>query len=137
MNISTKSWHYRFLNTFYSSPMPRSLCPYFWKLVWASIVVAVPTVMLVMCFTLVGHKTMEYSVWTTLNTVISFAVGTVIAACATAVSGSLVFGVAWLFGKAKEGVSKGVDKAKGTKANIAVEFVKAKKEKVCPHIDYV
>ena len=137
MNISTKSWHYRFLNTFYSSPMPRSLCPYFWKLVWASIVVGGATGATLMAFTLVGHKTMEYSVWTVLNTIISFAVGTVIVACTTALSGGLVFGSCWSFGKAKESVSKGVDKAKGTKANIAVEFVKAKKEKVCPHIDYV
>lgn len=137
MNISTKSWHYRFLNTFYSSPMPRSLCPYFWKLVWASIVVAVPTIMLLICLAVLGHKTMEYSVWTALNTIISFVVGTVIIACTAALSGGLVFGSCWLFGKAKESVSKGVDKAKGTKANIAVEFVKAKKEKVCPHIDYV
>ena len=46
VNFSKNSWHYRFYRAAYGSHPPQSLCPYFWAIVWAIIVLP---------FTFVGY----------------------------------------------------------------------------------
>jgi len=56
MNISKTSWHYRVLGHFdlLKSPIygPDSLCPYFWKVVFATTILPLMALLLVMFFAL-------------------------------------------------------------------------------------
>lgn len=38
MKISTRSWHYRFMMGLYQSQEPRTLCSYFWKLMFLLVI---------------------------------------------------------------------------------------------------
>ena len=46
MKLSKKSWHYK-LNMWYTEGVPRSLCPYFWRTVWYIVTLPITIVLFI------------------------------------------------------------------------------------------
>lgn len=151
ININTKSWHFRLIRNFDSKPKS-NLCGYFWqvvKYIILSVFIVSVGIILVSAFAffslyiigLIAGSTLAsvgifpasfIDVPNTFNwryVVLSIVIDAVIAA--------------FIYGKHKydeyryEKAEKSNGTEKSTKPNLLFEFVKAKKQKICPLINFV
>ena len=117
MEVSRDSWHYRYL-TFLHWTHPRTLCPYFWKVVWALVIAgAVPVLLLSLAGTLLW-----YHIWAPFYILGAFVVVVL-----------FWLGIAWL-AMYLEDVRPWQKITKSD--NLTVEFLRAKKNKLCPTLTF-
>lgn len=143
MNINKSSWHYRLLNALFNK-IPTSLCPYFWKTVWALVMVSGLTTLFISAIASVGLATLKaFGITSGLVLVTSPLIGAVLIAIMVAI----MVGVAILYDHVKSSVrqKKWQRDAKKReeianreyKESLIVSFLKAKKEKICPSLKFV
>lgn len=130
MKINTKSWHYRFLKSLDTS-IPKSLCPYFWKVVFTVALFAGSILLLTALFATMGVKIFEGIGFTLDNMVLYWSlaavVGTVTATSAIVLVVAVIFGFVW----AKENF-----KPPYKEEPLIITFVKNKKSKICPRLEF-
>jgi hypothetical protein len=147
VKINVDSWHYKMLaNRFMFLPpkdgynISRSLCGYFWQVVFRFFTgLAVPLILL---SPLVAIPTIELGLEpTTFLWLAMAAVGLVASAGgALMLAVALSLGTLALIGEALSRISNKIQKLGGdepTRPNLAVEYIKAKKNKVCPVLEFV
>ncbi|QBX32645.1 hypothetical protein Asfd1_19 [Aeromonas phage Asfd_1] len=131
MKINTKSWHYRFLKSI-DADIPTSLCPYFWKVVF-SLSVTSAIISLLVCFMwMIGDKIFtKYGILfdsAIIGAVISTLIGLIICIVIVAAIVAAILGSFWL----KENF-----KPPYKEEPLIVTFIKNKKSKFCPHLEFV
>ena len=130
MKINTKSWHYRFLNSL-DTNIPNSLCPYFWKVVFTVTLFAGSILLLMAFFAIIGAKIFEGIGFTLDNAVLYWslaaAAGTAFAISTIVLVVAVVFGFVW----AKENF-----KPPYKEEPLIITFVKNKKSKICPRLEF-
>lgn len=143
MNISKNSWHYRVCD-WYSWVPSNSLCLYFWQVVWACVLsfILIPFAIVFVGFMLLGvfpfiigstltgnfHQDIHLMSWYTI--LVSWSVGAgIFAVIGVAGLLKLLYDDKIIFKNRKE---KDVEK----EPNLVVEWVRAKKAKVCPVITF-
>lgn len=130
MKINTKSWHYRFLKSLDTS-IPNSLCPYFWKVVFTIAWITGSILLLTAFFTSIGARIFEGIGFALDNMVLYWSlaavVGTVTATSAIVLVVAVIFGFVW----AKENF-----KPPYKEEPLIITFVKNKKSKICPHLEF-
>ncbi|QMV28947.1 hypothetical protein AP1_0240 [Aeromonas phage AP1] len=143
MNINKSSWHYRLLNSLFDK-IPTSLCPYFWKTVWALVMASGLTTLFISAMASIGLSVLKvFGITSGLVLVTSPLIGAVLIAIFVAI----FVGVAILYDhvkssarikKWKRDAKKLEEKANGEyKESLIVSFLKAKKEKLCPSLKFV
>lgn len=130
MKINTKSWHYRFLKSLNTS-IPNSLCPYFWKVVFTITWITGSILLLIAFFTSIGARIFEGIGFALDNMVLYWSlaavVGTVTATSAIVLVVAVIFGFVW----AKENF-----KPPYKEEPLIITFVKNKKSKICPRLEF-
>lgn len=130
MKISTKSWHYRFLNSL-NTNIPKSLCPYFWKVVFTIAWITGSILLLIAFFTSIGVRIFEGIGFAVDNIVLYWSlaavVGTATVTSAIALVVAVIFGFVW----AKENF-----KPPYKEEPLIITFVKNKKSKICPRLEF-
>lgn len=130
MKINTKSWHYRFLNSL-DTNIPNSLCQYFWKVVFTITWITGSILLLMALFATTGVRIFEGIGFTLDNMVLYWSlaavVGTAIAISAIVLVVAVVFGFVW----AKENF-----KPPYKEEPLIITFVKNKKSKICPRLEF-
>lgn len=136
MKISTDSWHYKLVDFIFKESWPsESLCIYFWQVVWSCIVTFLTSCMgtvILACIIYVFLyepivKTVEgslgvYSYWLVW---VFFCQKALKHLPEDNVVGEIFRYTPW--------TNKNVDK----EPNIVLEYIRAKKQKFCPKIDFV
>ncbi|UOX40353.1 hypothetical protein OBDJBBDK_00029 [Aeromonas phage AhFM11] len=130
MKINTKSWHYRFLRNL-DTNIPTSLCPYFWKVVFLLLMCIFGLSMFTAFMWVIGDKLLTaYGVifdgWFT-RAVVPFATGFGFCALAIASVAGIVVGYYW---------TKENFKPPYKEEPLIISFIKAKKAKFCPHLEF-
>lgn len=142
MELSIKSWHAKVYNFFYLEDLPKSLCPYFWKLVLA-IFVLIPFLITVflgsiaLIITLIVYlfhvKLSLFFSWHHFEMLLIF-IGIV------AVVVSVILSIGYIVSKITDRYNNKkkyfVSKSKVKNPTILQEFVKAKYNKYCPKINW-
>ena len=135
MIVKKNSWHYSLVNSIFVKPS-KSLCTYFWQIV-GSILIYIMMVLTVvfMIAGLVGSSL--FALWVIFTHGFDIAFNTdyrymgIVGIGMSMMIFTTVFGVwrgmMFVFGKIRKNE---------TKPNIATEYIKAKKEKVCPRITF-
>lgn len=130
MKINTKSWHYRFLKSLDTS-IPKSLCPYFWKVVFAITWITGLILLLIAFFTSIGARIFEGIGFAVDNIVLYWSlaavVGTATVTSAIVLVVAVIFGFVW----AKENF-----KPPYKEEPLIITFVKNKKSKICPRLEF-
>lgn len=130
LKVSKNSWHYRYMVDLLSFDQPKTLCGYWWKLVWA--LISAPSVALV--FIAVALFGLYVGLFFLTLPVSQFFIDGVTNGIRllSLVLWTFVFlaiikhyNLFWYRAEVKE-----------RKPNIAVEYIKAKKRKICPLIEY-
>ena len=143
MQLSTKSWHAKVYNFFYTeSGLPQSLCPYFWKLVLA-IFVLIPflillvlggiTIIISLIVYLFHIKFSLFFSWRHFKMLLLF-IGIIVAVVSVVLSIGYVVGE--LMGKYGNKSKSIVSTTKVKNPTILQEFIKAKYNKYCPKINW-
>lgn len=132
MNVSKKSWHYRlntFLNNEYKVEEKDTLCSYFWYTVWNILWCVILAVGATAGMYILGRgfaADFGYPMWTSVFLgAVFFAV---IFACTAGLLCSAYYSI--------KGVKSLLGKATGGKESLFVSYLKAKKRKICPMIDF-
>lgn len=156
MNISKKSWHYK-MNMFFSDQneyrIPTSLCPYFWKTTFFVFMTAMAVSMLSLFSWAMGEGVFSWimayfgiSLGAIASAVPSALIGAVLILTVFALIFGLFFGGGWVKNKIvdkfdeikeqkeEERIKLGLPKKE---PNLLISFIKAKKQKFCPNIDFV
>ena len=128
MKVSTNSWHYR-LHKFLQNEIPKSLCAYFWKLVFSVLHIAAALAGLIFFFVLIGFLILWYP-FSISDYKIIHPVLEVIVAFITGLGASALVGYTWYMTKRK--ISDDT-----TPDGVIMAYFKAKKAKVCPIIEIV
>lgn len=157
MKVSVNSWHYKLNEKFFSSGrIPRSLCTYFWATVIRSVVAMTLAGFVLMIIAMIGIPvyTVVHNYFSTLpydpNAVPGIIdviglvfFGVITGAIVGTIAVGIVAGIVWLI-ENRNRLFKYIRTDKfevvQTKVseNILVQFLKAKKQKVCPiiQVDY-
>lgn len=131
MKIDKNSWHYRFLRAM-NADIPKSLCPYFWKTlfilgVWTTVIVLITIFMYV-----IGDKMLVKLGWVLANTYAHSVVAAVLGISAVLLIVAIVLGCViggvWV----KENF-----KPPYKEEPFIISFIKAKKSKICPTLEFV
>lgn len=128
MKVSTNSWHYR-LHKFLQNEIPKSLCAYFWKLVFS--VLHITVAFIGVCFFLVAIGVLilwypfEISGYKLIHPVLEVIVAFITGLGASALVGYIVY-------MTKRKISDDT-----TPDGVIMAYFKAKKAKVCPIIEIV
>lgn len=149
MKLSKNSWHYK-LNMLYDDWVPSNLCPYFWKTVYRTILLPLNLVLAIPMFILewiYGDRFDGKSDWIWIKAILGFMIFLVLlcgisaiamlfiqreAVVAVGVTGwIIIFGIgfSWLWGKYQ-------DSRENNPPSLIGSYFKAKKEKVCPKIEW-
>lgn len=146
MIINANSWHARFHDRFYDRhSRPHSLCAYFWKMVWACFVCAIFIGSMVFGLTVAGAGVLEhfFVLSTPVGLGLGFILGLVTLALILAVAFGLVFGLvnfwAWYDARREEKEWQRIlakREGKEIKENVVIQYIKARKSKVCPVIHF-
>ena len=149
MQINTNSWHYKLVTMNGAESAPRSLCPYFWKGVWHVFLL----VLAIGGITLAGWGIgVDAAAWLFAKC------GVVLSSAAAIIPGVIVgwlilaaiFGTIFLIGygiykvisqrKEKKEAAEWEARKNGTyvppQPNIIIAFIKARKEKFCPTLEF-
>lgn len=161
MNISKNSWHYKFLSR-HKKEIPKSLCPYFWSLVfnlsfWVMVGLGIFGLLLgFLHFFLEFYYYYQHTFNLSLDVILGFIWGVIkftlvicvmslafVAICfALAIMIGIVimpFSLAspWFKKTCFRLLDKLPSKPNNMNPNLLFEFLKAKKDKVCPILNFV
>lgn len=146
MIINTNSWHAKLHDRFYDRhSRPHSLCAYFWKMVWACFACAVVAGSTIFGLTVAGVGVLEHFFVLSTPVLLSlgFVLGLVAIALIIALSIGLAFGAmnlhAWYDARREEKEWQRIQaerEGRETKENIVIQYIKARKSKVCPVIHF-
>lgn len=146
MIINANSWHAKLHDRFYDShSRPHSLCAYFWKMVWACFACAVVAGSTLFGLTVAGVDVLEHFFVLSTPVLLSlgFVLGLVAIALIIALSIGLAFGAmnlhAWYDARREEKEWQRIQaerEGRETKENIVIQYIKARKSKVCPVIHF-
>lgn len=120
MKISTDSWHYKLIDTISVNFPSENLCNYFWQLIFALIVSTI--LITVICFVTLLMLSPVLQFFIELNPVYIIIGGVV---DITLLSGTLIESI------------RERRKYSNKKPSICIEYIKAKKHKYCPKIEFV
>ena len=146
MIINSNSWHVKLHDRFYDRhSRPHSLCAYFWKMVWACFVCAVFIGSMVFGLTVAGAGVLEH--FFVLSTPVLLSLGFVLGLIAIALIIALSIGLAlgamnlhaWYDLRKEEKEWQRIlakREGKETKENIVIQYIKARKSKMCPVIHF-
>lgn len=132
MKINTKSWHYRLLEGM-GVNIPRSLCPYFWKVVFMMFVIGIVISIFGLLFYTVGNKAcMVLGLLIGINVVLAAIIKTILGLLIMATIIAIIVGalIGWDYGKAHIKMPYKED-------SMVVNYIKAKKSKICPTLEFV
>lgn len=149
MQINTNSWHYKLVTMNGAESAPRSLCPYFWKGVWHTFLLAFAA--FAVCFA-------GWGVGVDVATWMFAQCGVALSSVAAIIPGLIVgwlmlaaiFGTIFLIGygiykvisrrKERKEAAEWEARKNGTyvppQPNIVIAFIKARKEKFCPTLEF-
>ncbi|QPI13400.1 hypothetical protein [Salmonella phage vB_SalM_ABTNLsp5] len=146
MIINSNSWHVKLHDRFYDRhSRPHSLCAYFWKMVWACFACAVVAGSTLFGLTVAGAGVLEHFFVLSAPVLLSlgFVLGLVTIALIIALSIGLAFGAmnlhAWYDARREEKEwqrIKAEREGRETKENIVIQYIKARKSKMCPVIHF-
>lgn len=146
MIINTNSWHAKLHDRFYDShSRPHSLCAYFWKMVWACFACAVVAGSTLFGLTVAGAGVLEHFFVLSTPVLLSlgFVLGLVAISLIIALSIGLAFGAmnlhAWYDARREEKEWQRIQaerEGRETKENVVIQYIKARKSKVCPVIHF-
>lgn len=146
MIINTNSWHVKLHDRFYDShSRPHSLCAYFWKMVWACFACAVVAGSTLFGLTVAGAGVLEHFFVLSTPVLLSlgFVLGLITIALIIALSIGLAFGAmnlhAWYDARREEKEWQRIQaesEGRETKENVVIQYIKARKSKVCPVIHF-
>lgn len=146
MIINANSWHVKLHDRFYDRhSRPHSLCAYFWKMVWACFACAVVAGSTLFGLTVAGVGVLEHFFVLSTPVLLSlgFVLGLVAIALIIALSIGLAFGVmnlhAWYDARREEKEWQRIQaerEGRETKENVVIQYIKARKSKVCPVIHF-
>lgn len=146
MIINANSWHVKLHDRFYDRhSRPHSLCAYFWKMVWACFACAVVAGSTLFGLTVAGAGVLEHFFVLSTPVLLSlgFVLGLVAIALIIALSIGLAFGAmnlhAWYDARREEKEwqrIKAEREGRETKENIVIQYIKARKSKMCPVIHF-
>lgn len=146
MIINSNSWHVKLHDRFYDRhTRPHSLCAYFWKMVWACFACAVVAGSTLFGLTVAGAGVLEH--FFVLSTPVLLSLGFVLGLIAIALIIALSIGLAlgamnlhaWYdLRKEEKEWQRILSKREGkeTKENIVIQYIKARKSKMCPVIHF-
>ena len=146
MIINSNSWHARFHDRFYDRhSRPHSLCAYFWKMVWACFACAVVAGSTLFGLTVAGAGVLEH--FFVLSTPVLLSLGFVLGLIAIALIIALSIGLAlcamnlhaWYDLRKEEKEWQRIQaerEGRETKENIVIQYIKARKSKMCPVIHF-
>lgn len=149
MNINKTSWHYRLVTWNDTENAPRTLCPYFWKGVWNALLSL--SVMFFIIFAGWGVG-VDLATWlfakcgvalTTIAGIVpGIIVGWLLIASALGIIFTISYGIHKFFSNRKERKEEAEWEARknGTyvkpEPNIIWAFVKSRKQKYCPMLEF-
>lgn len=146
MIINSNSWHVKLHDRFYDRhSRPHSLCAYFWKMVWACFACAVVAGSTLFGLTVAGAGVLEH--FFVLSTPVLLSLGFVLGLIAIALIIALSIGLAlgamnlhaWYDLRKEEKEWQRIlakREGKETKENIVIQYIKARKSKMCPVIHF-
>lgn len=154
MIINENSWHFKIYAAFNSTwNRPKTLCAYFWKTLIPALAVSIIGFAILAAVTIFGHEILtKFFVFSSLWTLVpaSIGVGILIVAVMAFIATGLVIGPSWLLDKYndrkyykeieliaqnQERIKNGLEPIERKKSLIG-EYLKARKEKVCPTLEY-
>lgn len=143
MKISRSSWHFWLVEKFFNYPS-RSLCVYFWQLVWSIIVGTIVLAIMLLAFTVIIALP-SFSIFNLLfldfdlafkNETFYEEMHTLGILCSAVILFfAVIFGSVFSIAYGAESLSESKTGEK-IKSNIFVQYIRAKKSKVCPRIEY-
>ena len=146
MIINANSWHVKLHDRFYDRhSRPHSLCAYFWKMVWACFACAVVAGSTLFGLTVAGAGVLEH--FFVLSTPVLLSLGFVLGLIAIALIIALSIGLAlgamnlhaWYDARIEEKEWQRIQakrEGKEIKENIVIQYIKARKSKMCPVIHF-
>ncbi|QIN95879.1 hypothetical protein MN04_00090 [Escherichia phage MN04] len=146
MIINSNSWHVKLHDRFYDRhSRPHSLCAYFWKMVWACFACAIVAGSTLFGLTVAGAGVLEH--FFVLSTPVLLSLGFVLGLIAIALIIALSIGLAlgamnlhaWYDARREEKEWQRIQaerEGRETKENIVVQYIKARKSKMCPVIHF-
>ena len=146
MIINSNSWHVKLHDRFYDRhARPHSLCAYFWKMVWACFACAVVAGSTLFGLTVAGAGVLEH--FFVLSTPVLLSLGFVLGLIAIALIIALSIGLAlgamnlhaWYDARQEEKEWQRIlakREGKEIKENIVIQYIKARKSKMCPVIHF-
>lgn len=147
MIINENSWHVKLHDRFYASySRPRSLCAYFWKMVWVCFMCSVLAGSTIFGLTVAGDGILAqfFVLSAPVGYGLGFILGLIIIALILAVAFGLVYGLmnlwTWYDTRRREENEwrriKAKREGKEIKENVVIQYIKARKSKVCPVIHF-
>lgn len=154
MIINENSWHFKIYAAFNSTwNRPKTLCAYFWKTFIPVLAVSIIGFAILAAVTIIGQEILtKFFVFSSLWTLVpaSIGVGVLFIALCVGISIVLVLGIPWLIdlyrerkyykeveliAQNQERIKNGLEPIERKKSLIG-EYLKARKEKVCPTLEY-
>ncbi|AYN56321.1 membrane protein [Escherichia phage p000v] len=154
MIINENSWHFKIYAAFNSTwNRPKTLCAYFWKTLIPVLAVSIIGFAILAAVTIIGQEILtKFFVFSSLWTLVpaSIGVGVLFIALCVGISIVLVLGIPWLIdlyrerkyykeveliAQNQERIKNGLEPIERKKSLIG-EYLKARKEKVCPTLEY-
>lgn len=144
IKISKSSWHYKLAKKSRFFDTPKNLCQYFWAVVWGIALYVYKPILVLMW--LYGAYILYTNATVLTEPGVGVSVGIFAALCIVVLILSLIIAIGflsllvaygihtilqknnWVLGSKKCDINK--------KPNIAIEYIKAKKEKTCPLLTY-
>lgn len=144
MDINKNSWHYQFVDSVFKN-VSRSLCVYFWQVVWSIIVnttAAILSIAVFLCMLGLSLFFLSVPFFTTdpLASILSFVIwayllfnmkGLLTDMLTRSNPDSVFLKEIKLFNKPEKSLTKNKE------PNIITEYVNAKKAKICPTLNFV
>lgn len=154
MIINENSWHFKLYAVFNSTwNRPKTLCAYFWKTLIPVLAVSIIGFAILAAVTIIGQEILtKFFVFSSLWSLVpaSIGVGILMVAVMAFIATGLVIGPSWLLDKYndrkyykeiefiaqnQERIKNGLEPIERKKSLIG-EYLKARKEKVCPTLEY-
>lgn len=154
MIINENSWHFKIYAAFNSTwNRPKTLCAYFWKTLIPVLSVSIIGFAILAAVVIIGQEILtRFFVFSSLWTLVpaSIGVGILMVAVMALISAGLIIGPSWLLDKYndrkyykeieliaqnQERIKNGLEPIERKKSLIG-EYLKARKEKICPTLEY-
>lgn len=154
MIINENSWHYKIYAAFNSTwNRPKTLCAYFWKTFIPVLAVSIIGFAILAAAMIIGHEILiKFFIFSSLWTLVpaSIGIGILIISVMVLIAVGAVIGPSWLLDKYndrkyykeieliaqnQERIKNGLEPIERKKSLIG-EYLKARKEKVCPTLEY-